>query len=334
MSLPHEIRFEPPPLYFMHIPKTAGLSLSALLRSAYRGRDVISLVLPKTFQQVSLADLKRYRCYLCHFGPGLFELVGRPNLPCITMLREPLERAVSAILYEQQSIKRNSPHLTPAYLELMQSHADADLCQWLEVKELRDFISNSQTRHLGILYDYRPYLKDGAIGSSGQLLQGPLRAEALTESQDMVRIAAMARQRLESMAVVGLTERFSESVELICDVIGIRPPARLPAKNIGPRKTSVKMHSYRATTPPDVIERIEAATAYDHELYAHACELFEQQLARYRARPRRTYSIAPRLRMEVVEPLRAGWHTAGKKWPGLTGNGAVQRAKNLFRRFF
>ncbi|NCC31514.1 MAG: hypothetical protein EOM24_05735 [Chloroflexia bacterium] len=74
---------------------------------------------------------------------------------------------------------------------------------------------------------------------------------------------------------------------------------------------------YRDQLAPDVVARLEELNGYDLELYAYATELFEQQWARYQAKPRRTYSIAPRVRLPLrrVEAGLKGW--LRRSWPGL-----------------
>jgi hypothetical protein len=66
----------------------------------------------------------------------------------------------------------------------------------------------------------------------------------------------------------------------------------------------VALYHYRAKIPAKQLEQIEALTHYDQELYKYGCELFEEQLARFRSKPHRTYSIASRLRMAKELPIQ------------------------------
>lgn len=68
------IQYEPPPLYFMHVRKTAGTAWHNVLMSAYHPQAVKRITVPN-LPDYSLADLKRFRTRWSHFGPGL--------LPCI-----------------------------------------------------------------------------------------------------------------------------------------------------------------------------------------------------------------------------------------------------------
>ena len=295
------LRFEPPPVYFMHVPKTAGSSLRKVLFSAYApqqrlGADTMQL------HKIDSTSLDGFRCIASHLGPGLLPFIQQRAFACVTLLRDPVEQHISSIFHRQTRLKQHPEIFQPAYLEQMQPLLKDDLRTWLDTPGTYTS-GNGQTRFFGTVKALQPYFKDGKIGRKGQPLLQPVVLPNLSDNSDIEQVAARARRLLESMAVVGITERFTESVHLICDLLGIPVPTHLPRVNIGVQKRTIQNTSYRAQTPPDLIERIEAANQADLALYAYACELFEAQLARYQARPRRTISIAPRLRMPM-QPIR------------------------------
>ncbi len=129
--------------------------------------------------------------------------------------------------------------------------------------------------------------------------------------------------------MVGITERFDQSLELFADLLGVPAPAAAPAVNVGPKKAGLAVRGYRSTLPPAVIEQVEALTVYDRELYAHALELFEQQYARYKAHPRRMYSIMPRLRVQAYHFAYAAWQRVKRAFPALAGSAPL---RNIARR--
>jgi hypothetical protein len=333
MIMHTKLRFEAPPIYFLHIPKTAGVSLRVLLSSAYAKREVLALFHPWELAQVSPATLQSYRCYLCHYGIGLYDLVGRTDLISITMLRDPVERAVSSYYFHQRKVRELPHQYTPEYLQRVAATSPRDIPAWLAIPELRSHLENRQTRELGIAYDYRPYVKGGSIASRVTSLRGPLSPTAPVDTTDMAQAAATARQRLEAMTIVGLTERFDESVEMICGMLGIPIPVKTLRANLGPQKKDVDIHRYRRQLAPDLLEQLEALNTYDQELYRCACELFEQQLARFRATPQRTYSIAPRLLMPVRKRIRAAWRKATQDRPAIARHPFVQGAKSWIKRW-
>jgi hypothetical protein len=96
-----------------------------------------------------------------------------------------------------------------------------------------------------------------------------------------------AKTNLASFAVVGLTERFEESLILLQHAFGW-PLHCFPARNVGenrPRRTEVGEEAMKA---------IEDCNRFDLDLYRFACGLFERavggidmtrDLARLRAAP-------------------------------------------------
>ncbi len=134
-------------------------------------------------------------------------------------------------------------------------------------------------------------MSPATTGPTGNFLS---RVRSISD-REITQAVANAPKRLERMAVVGVTEHFHESLELVADLLGVAPPDALPAVNIGPKKVGVAVGGYRATMSPSVIEQVEALTTYDRELYACALDLFNQQYARYKAAP------AP----DIADPRRA-----------------------------
>lgn len=327
----NRICFQAPPIYFMHVPKTAGRSVSEFLTTVYGKRNTASLKLPAHLGKFSIADLMGKRHISSHFGPGLYEVVQRDRMISFTMLRDPVERTVSHVFFHQRALRRGAP-FSEVHRERMLPLLNADLATWLASAEARYLVTDYQTRHLGNSFDFRPYLKDETTGRIPLVLERPIPSEALIDGLDMGSVFNKARGQLESMAVVGLTEHFAESLELLCDLIGIPMPEQLPTANIGPSKSAVGTGFYRATLSPDLISRIEALNRYDMMLYQYAGELFAQQWSRYRARPRRTYCVVPRARLLAGGPGKEKWRQLGQHWPRLCHSGLAQGVKNWVQR--
>jgi hypothetical protein len=308
-----KLLFEPPPIFFMHIPKTGGTSVRQILRRAYAGRQIAVLEVPH-LSRYTAADLPGFRCYCSQCSPSILNLIDRSDLLTMTMLRDPVERTISALYFHQDNLTRHPDWFEPEHLEQQQRFVGADLAALIADPELAAAVKDVQTRLLGSERDYRVFLADGAIGRTGRPVRPPDHVPIIGAALDEAQLFRRACQRLDNMAVVGLTERFDESMNLLCSHLGIPRPDRLPTERVGVRKDGVAIRGYRASVPAELIEQVESLTRYDQALYTYAQELFAQQWARQQARPQRTYSIAAHLR-PILRTVKASVKRFGRMRP-------------------
>ena len=85
-----KLTIEPPPAYFVHVPKTGGITLGRFLEDAYLPWERVRLN-PPVMQTVTLEQFRRFRFYHSfHQGRRLLEMTGRPDLLTIPRaLRSP-----------------------------------------------------------------------------------------------------------------------------------------------------------------------------------------------------------------------------------------------------
>lgn len=276
--------FEPLPVFFMHVVKTGGMALGAWLRTNY-GRGYVD-VGARRLARYTLAELQQFRCYHSwHYGQGMLDLIGRTDLATMTMLRDPVERTVSGFLFGRRINQRAEQPL-------------AELQELLR-RALPHLQANVQTRMLGKRADYTAFLRqDTATERETPPIPGPLDRSDRTPPP-----FAAASAWLDDMSIVGLTERYTESVILMADLLGLPVPARFPSANVNPQRTTFTMR-YCDLLDADIVAQLEELDRWDRELYAQATELFAAQWARYQARPQRTYSIAAHIRPRL-RPLKA-----------------------------
>ena len=295
------LRYQPPPLYFMHVPKTAGSSWCKLLQTVYTPQ-AMRTIYRQNLPSYTATDLQRLRCVASHLGPALLPWLATDMAVVITMLRDPVEQFVSQLYFHQAQIKREPQRFHPDYLTAVQPLIHADIRTLLE-SPLLMIPDNPQSCCLGIFQPIAPYLQEAEIGRDGPILRAiPF---GFSQAMDMRQIAAAAQEQLQKMTLIGITEAFAESTAMLCDVLGIPVPATLPTENLGLQKQGVQLYHYRQHLPPDLLERVIAKTHYDQALYTQACALFNEQRTQYQSRRRRTYSLAPRLRPVAKPWLRA-----------------------------
>lgn len=310
------IQYEPPPVYFMHVRKTAGTAWHNVLKLAYHPQAVTRISI-HNLHCYSRADLGHFRGFWSHFGPGLLPCIEQPGMVYITMLREPIEQFVSQLYFKQAQLKHDPARFEAAYAERVQPLLHADLRTLVASSRLL-LPDNPQTCNLGVVKDFLPYL------TTGLRIRTTVSEQAHYAAIDMPAIATCAHEQLDRMAVVGLTEQFAASTALLCELLGVPQPRVLPQKNVGVQRQSVAQR-YRDQLSPDLLEQIAAKTEYDQALYAHACERFAEQHARYCAAPHRTYSIAPRLRA-----TRQSFSAVGRPALQRLGNWRKRRAGTTY----
>ncbi|MBU0492288.1 MAG: hypothetical protein KKA73_05640 [Chloroflexi bacterium] len=272
---------EPLPL-FLHIPKTAGLTVrqSVLPRQVQRDEIFATIFtsVPRTDGSravgVRAADLdaiglfagmrrpddiwypeslpaaaarfhhaqrpaeERARVRLIwgvHVEYGLHEHLDEP-VSYFTLLREPVDRALSHYYFAREP--RCAPE-DPGLPEHLAAHVEANL----------------QTRLLA-----------GPLLLAGQQGQG----EALSPEE----LLARAQANLRACAVVGLTERFDETMLLLKKAYGWRMP-------FYERQNVSQKRPLREAIPAPVRRQIEADNQFDVALYALAQELFAAQVQQY-----------------------------------------------------
>ena len=271
---------ELPKIYFLHIHKTAGSSLAGLIRRAYGLEKGIPAHNFPALTQLTREQINSYRCYTGHFGTGLFSLLNEP-IPTVTILRDPFDRTMSQIRHAERQI-----YLMPFF-----SPRDALSEAWNFIRRtpthplersLRPpfgpmIVENFQTRSLGVDLDFNPFLGKGDRRDFTRVLH------AAYDSANDATILKNAKRRLDSMTVVGTVARFTESVSLICEHIGVPAPTETPTENVASGKTPGQSYRESDAIPPRIIQRIEELTALDRELYDYANLLLDKRLAQRKA---------------------------------------------------
>jgi len=252
-----------PLLIFIHIPKTAGLTMSQVLarqfgRSAAWGTrwgprlpadtcrplgvyvglrlrphgtwyPELPQVAAFRFNQLPGGRRARIRAIKGHMGYGLGQYLPRPAAH-FTLLRDPVERVLSHYYYTADW--ENRPQ-------------DVDL-----FAHIRGHIEgNLQTRMLAAPYDGNCDLPPDEL-------------------------LARARQNLRTCAVVGLTEHFDETLLLLRKQFGWRWPVYVRI-NVNHKRPP------RSAIPAETRAQLTADNSLDVALYEFARELFAEQVRQY-----------------------------------------------------
>jgi hypothetical protein len=224
---------------FLHIPKTAGSTLSTALVMSYPQRRTIRLDLinrPAADIETAVASekLRDARLIRGHLPYGIHRYVPRP-CRYVTVLREPVARAIS----DYRFIIRNPSSFRDHPLHDLASGGGMSLEDYLESEGLGRK-GNRQTRMLSGRYE------------------GPLAPGDLEE----------AKHNLESFLVVGLTERFEETFAMMRRALRLRVPFY-----------ATKLVAPPIDLSDRAIELIRQYNELDTDLYRFGRKLFADQVA-------------------------------------------------------
>jgi hypothetical protein len=272
-----------PTVIFLHIGKTAGTTLRRILRRNFRSSEILVVRArgrPRTetlddFSRVPEAERSRPRLLMGHTVFGLHELVPRPST-YISMVRKPK----SLVLSQYNFVLRTEGH----------RHHDEVAAKGMSLEDyIRSGLSlemdNSQTR---------------AIAGDLDTPFGACTDEMLER----------AKRNIEGhFAVVGITERFDESLILLQRAFGWRRVNYVsanvaPGKRPEPSAAALEMIAEHNHLDNELYrwvgERFDAAIAAD-PLFAETYERFKRTNSMYRPWGTLTYTFPQRVYGKLKE---------------------------------
>ena len=231
-------------LIFIHLYKTGGTTLNRIIEWEYKLSRICS-VEPTwwrwSYQRImrwSPARLAGMDVFKGHMPFGLHRLIPRPA-SYITVMREPVERAISDYYFA----RRFKPH----------PHHRAALALTLEEFFVQKHEHNLQSR----------------------ILAGPNSHELFPSRCDTAVLAAAKENLARQFIVVGLTERFDETLALLKVMLGWNVK----------RYRSFRVADNRIPKeriPARTLELIQEWEKFDMALYGYASSLFEKAITAQR----------------------------------------------------
>lgn len=222
-------------LVFLHIPKTAGTTLNRIIEWQYNPLRIFTVdpyrfrATIKRFETFSEKRRRSYQVVRGHLQYGIHEYLPQ-GAAYITLLREPAARVLSSYYF----IQRRPLH--PLHRQLKRERLGVE--DFLRLTSERQ---NLQCRFIA------------GIGRDGVCDETTLEK---------------AKENLRYFRVVGLVERFEESLLLIEQAFGWKVTAH----------ESWKVSKNRRELEPSVLEMIREKNRLDLHLYEYATKLFEENL--------------------------------------------------------
>jgi hypothetical protein len=241
------------PLIFIHIPKTAGATLRAILTQRFPKEETFSCgasTLYTEFYTMPPEQRARLRLLAGHMPFGLHAGLPSPA-NYVTILRNPVDRIISFYYFLIQ-IPDPGNYLYEAVVGRKMSIKD-----FLHSK-ITNELDNLQTRIL--------------VGES-----------SLTRPEFGSCSEADLHQALNNLQhqvlVTGLTERFDESLLLIKKHLGWKFIPVYTSKNVNRKRPA------RSRVSPEIVDLIRSYNQFDIKLYQEAEKMFEEALEKARITP-------------------------------------------------
>jgi hypothetical protein len=223
-------------LVFLHLPKTAGSTLLAILERNY-GSDRVLGFYESTYgeeaRRLTPGEIARTKVIAGHFYLGVHEFVAAP-CRYLTFLRDPVARVVS----HYEFARRQPEHYLHEAATKLSLSDYVRLCGDHEP-------NNDQTRLLA----GREMANDDGTCSPAML--------------------PVAKRNLDECVVIGLTEKFDESLVLMRHVFGWRQPFYVP-RNVN------RSDAPGQDVPPEARAVVEKFNALDIDLYGYGCDRFDR----------------------------------------------------------
>lgn len=246
--------------FFIHLPKTGGVSFTSLLKGIYPAGDIC----PADHEEQcipSALDLNAYRLYCGHLSYFLTSALPG-DTQVITFLRHPVVRAMST--YEHILTRKTHPRHG---LLITQTKSLAD---FVRHPLLGQQVCNLQTRALGRSLDFGALRAVAAIGPDYVIKCAAFievfRTLAVTSGE-----LAEAKQRLARMPFFGLTERFEESCHRFLNLLD-RPMVAIAKANQTPEEVVARRGQYSQ----EDVRAVTEANQLDLQLYEFALKRFDQ----------------------------------------------------------
>jgi len=237
-------------ILFIHIPKTAGTSLSEWIKRHYNFNEVMYTPTWEKFQYSTIRDLRSKRFIQGHFTANIIDYIpDSKNFHKITLLRNPIDRVISNFYHLK--LTPDIPHDHPVKAKSF---------------TIYDFLEHPVTNYLASNYQTLSLTKRNKINPAefDMLINAPFSYYNKIKKQ--IHTIDKAVDFINSFSVIGVYEKLDLFVKMLSKELGFFD--------------QIISGEYRATIkskiiPEDAIKKIEEKNQLDIELYNYVLKKIE-----------------------------------------------------------
>jgi hypothetical protein len=240
--------------FYLHIPKTAGTTFNDFLKRAFSSKETLFHIeskLEKIENQSVLAGhiiLPRAQKIIPNFE----------NYIKLTVLRDPLSQVSSHLRY----VKKLGE---PSELKRLEGHTDS-------IKIIVSFLGTIDFSKVEDINRLIYWLEENNyVLFHNCQMQYLIGSRFIVNETDIER----AKQVIDTIEYVGITERLNEYMEFLSQEFGIRGPVKNKKLNITSETYGLDIKN------PDIIKALEPFIAYDKVIYQYTKEKFERDIGSF-----------------------------------------------------
>jgi hypothetical protein len=203
-------------LFFMHIPKTAGMSMRQYLGEQYHPHEICSAERWQDILGLS-GDLASFRLVRGHFRYNLRSLVA-PDARMLVVLREPVRRTISALRHLIRDPDFHPTHELAKNRRLGELIRDPDVMSFQRDVQSRFLCASRSPDAVAAYFDQASL--EGRTVDAGDLEEPPA--------------FQLAADRLETIDFIGITEDIGSVVSTMAEAMSYHPPRYFPFINHDP----------------------------------------------------------------------------------------------------
>lgn len=244
-------------LFFLHIPKTAGGSMGDIIDPKFGLNDRLR---PRQLAKIAFGLQEGSGCYIrTHVNYDLIIPLLSHKPICMTILRDPVDRFLSNFAHMQRSPE--------TFKRLHGFDAPPELPE-LATMSLERFINESTLVQTANYQNFQTHLLAARFRFS---TFDEFRHAFHTRHRIRPLEIELAKQRLADFDFVGLTERFQDSLFLLCYKLGWPPMITRIHKHKSPHRLNKTELSLKT------VEKLHELNHLDLKLYEFAQQCFETE---------------------------------------------------------